>query len=625
MRFINNGMKFLSPERLSTWVLPTALACVLIALAVLQYRWSSQVSDAATTRIRASLQDSMMNFRQDFSRELANLCLELQVQPETAGEDAKILAQKLEQWQRTNSVPNLVDNLYFWAAAEVGDGKLFRVVLPAAHFQPIPWPSQLEALQQALSPIALVPPTGLNARGAAAQHTQTTRPEENFSQIGGIDQRVPVLVISATPNSKSNWLLVQLNLNVLQRLVFPQLATRYFGDPDTSDYEVAVTAGGDNPQILYSSMSGFLNAGSNSDLSLNLFGPPSHGKAQQPSVNFLGASGVRSTGSQSPLIEDPGKIFGPVRFDPIHYGTDDQDWRIVVRHRKGSIEAAVAGLRQRNLALSFGVLLVLAFSMALIIFNSHRARRLAKLQFDFVAGVSHELRTPVAAILSISDNIASGVISDKKKFTTYGELIRNQARLLSHLVEQVLRFSATTNRVNGYNIRLLEVTEVIDKALENTAGLITSSGIEVQRDIEANLPLVQADFNALLQCVQNLITNALKYGDGKRISIQAEADPETVRTREVRITVADRGIGIDSEDLNHIFEPFYRSPKVAESDVHGTGLGLALAKTFAEAMGGSITVKSELGKATAFTLHLPAGKQVDVEPKPETELQPRQY
>src|ERR1700680_4156610 len=151
-------MKLLSPERLSTWVVPTALACVLVGLAVLQYRWRSQVSDAATTRIRTGLQNSMMNFRQDLSRELGTLCLELQAQPDASGEDAKILAQKLEYWQRTSSAPAVVDTLYFWTASTIGDGTLFRVVLPDARFEPVAWPSQLEPLEPALASISSPPP-----------------------------------------------------------------------------------------------------------------------------------------------------------------------------------------------------------------------------------------------------------------------------------------------------------------------------------------------------------------------------------------------------------------------------------------------------------------------------------
>jgi signal transduction histidine kinase len=219
------------------------------------------------------------------------------------------------------------------------------------------------------------------------------------------------------------------------------------------------------------------------------------------------------------------------------------------------------------------------------------------------------LRTPVAAILSISDNIGSGVVNDKQKFIHYGDLIRNQARQLNHLVEQVLRFSATTRKTSKSGLRPLQVADIIDEALQNTASLIASSGVEIQRKTEPNLPMVHADFSALSQCLQNLITNAVKYGGaGKWISVHAEASGEAGSAGEIKITVEDRGIGIDPGDLAHVFEPFYRSPKVAESEVHGAGLGLALAKSFAEAMGGSITVKSEIGKGTAFTVHLTAAK-----------------
>ena len=303
---------------------------------------------------------------------------------------------------------------------------------------------------------------------------------------------------------------------------------------------------------------------------MNLFGPPEpHGGAHPPFDIFRSFS----PGHQGPPPNGFRNPFGPIRFDPIRYEGDDGDWRIVVRHHKGSIAAAVAELRYRNLALSFGVLLVLAGSVALIIFNSTRAHRLAKLQMDFVAGVSHELRTPVAAILSMSDNIASGVVSDKQQFVAYGDLIRHQARQLSHLVEQVLYFSARNKKANNYRFRPVQISDIVTEALENTAVLISNSEIDVQCMIDPDLPVVYADFSALSQCLQNLITNAVKYGkDGKWIGIHAAKD-EAGSVPEVSITVEDHGIGIDPESLNHVFDPFYRSPRVAESEVHGTGLG----------------------------------------------------
>jgi signal transduction histidine kinase len=114
---------------------------------------------------------------------------------------------------------------------------------------------------------------------------------------------------------------------------------------------------------------------------------------------------------------------------------------------------------------------------------------------------------------------------------------------------------------------------------------------------------VIGDAALLSQCVQNLINNALKYGGKEKwLGISAHFDPTL---HEVDIRIADRGIGIASDDLPHIFEPFYRSPSVVSAQVRGTGLGLALAKNIAEVMKGRLTVRSSLGKGSTFTLRMP--------------------
>ena len=106
--------------------------------------------------------------------------------------------------------------------------------------------------------------------------------------------------------------------------------------------------------------------------------------------------------------------------------------------------------------------------------------------------------------------------------------------------------------------------------------------------------------------MQNLITNALKYGsEQKWIGIQARLAEHGLTGKEIQISVSDRGIGIAPEELPHIFEPFYRSPSVTAAQIHGTGLGLPLAKSIVEAMKGQVTVKSAPGRGSTFTLHLP--------------------
>jgi signal transduction histidine kinase len=128
----------------------------------------------------------------------------------------------------------------------------------------------------------------------------------------------------------------------------------------------------------------------------------------------------------------------------------------------------------------------------------------------------------------------------------------------------------------------------------------------VEQQIEPNLPRIAGDLPALSQCVQNLITNALKYGqEQKWIGIQVRLTEHGLNVKEIQISVADRGIGIAPEEMRHIFEPFYRSPSVTAAQIHGTGLGLPLAKSIMDAMHGQVTVKSAPGRGSTFTLHLP--------------------
>ncbi len=116
------------------------------------------------------------------------------------------------------------------------------------------------------------------------------------------------------------------------------------------------------------------------------------------------------------------------------------------------------------------------------------------------------------------------------------------------------------------------------------------------------------DPEALGKCVENLVSNAIKYsGENRWVSVRAEFAPDPLPP-EVRISVEDRGIGISSSDLPHVFEPFYRGQGVRDGQVRGVGLGLYLVKRTMEAMGGGVSVSSKPGKGSLFTLHLPVSE-----------------
>ena len=199
---------------------------------------------------------------------------------------------------------------------------------------------------------------------------------------------------------------------------------------------------------------------------------------------------------------------------------------------------------------------MLATTMAMVIIASQRARRLGQLQIDFVTGVSHELRTPITVISSAAENIADGLVSDREQITQYGRAIRSQAAQLKQLVEQILLFAATRRGAQHYALRRVDIAAVIDMAL------------------------------------------------GERWLGVRAATREIAAGTEALITVSDRGIGIESHELEHIFEPFYRSSRVRDEQIHGSGLGLPLAMSMVKAMGGYISVESSPGNGSAFTVHL---------------------
>lgn len=235
------------------------------------------------------------------------------------------------------------------------------------------------------------------------------------------------------------------------------------------------------------------------------------------------------------------------------------------------------------------------------------AVQLAQLQMDFVTSISHELRTPLAVIRSAAENIADGVVEGKDQLSKYGSVIRNQSRQITDLVNQILLYASTRDRKSRYLLRPLSVSEIIGSVVDNTAELVRAAHFTVEQHVEPDLPYVMGDLAALSQCLQNLVGNAVKYGGTARwVGIRAFRD--TIRTHEIEIWVQDRGIGIDTTDIMRIFEPFYRSPSVSAAQIHGTGLGLPLAKSIAEAMGGRLSVESKLGAGSVFVLHLPVAK-----------------
>jgi two-component system phosphate regulon sensor histidine kinase PhoR len=227
--------------------------------------------------------------------------------------------------------------------------------------------------------------------------------------------------------------------------------------------------------------------------------------------------------------------------------------------------------------------------------------RLEEVRRDFVANASHELRTPLAAIRGFAETLLESASLSPEEQKNYLEVIHRHAQRLSSLVEDLLELSTIESRTLRLEIAPVDVA----RTAEN---LIADSGLRLEeRRIAAalrsdGLPLALADARALDQVLGNLLDNALKYTEpGGSIEIGVEE-----RFGRVRVTVADSGIGIPPEDTSRIFERFYRVDRARSRALGGTGLGLSIVKHLVQAMGGEISVKSQLGRGSTFTFTLPA-------------------
>jgi len=286
---------------------------------------------------------------------------------------------------------------------------------------------------------------------------------------------------------------------------------------------------------------------------------------------------------------------------------DQGGWKITAVHRAGSLDAAVAQLRRRNLAISFSILAVLATSIGMVLISTARAQRLARQQIEFVSTVSHELRTPLAVICSAGENLADGVVNDREQLETYGKLVRDEGRRLTEMVEQVLSFAGLQSGLRKQTFVPVDLADIVEQTLQDLDMVIHEDGFTVERAFSRDLPLIMADPVSLRRAVHNLITNAIKYSGSERwirISIVTEE-------QWVRLTVEDRGVGIASADLSHIFEPFYRCRTAVEAQIHGSGIGLSLVKKAIDQHGGEVSVTSTPGCGSSFSMALPITRPLE--------------
>ena len=265
----------------------------------------------------------------------------------------------------------------------------------------------------------------------------------------------------------------------------------------------------------------------------------------------------------------------------------------VLRVRRPPLGRELLEVRVRIAPLSSGAILVLIDDLA-------EERRVDAVRRDFVANVSHELKTPVGALSLLAEAVLAAA-DDKKQVEHFAEKMQAEATRLGSLIQDVIDLSRLQSDDPMNRAELLETEFLINRAVEEVKTLAGGLGVEIIRG-EPEASVILGDRGQLLTALRNLLTNAISYS--------AENTRVSVTTREidgiVEISVKDAGLGIPSHDLDRIFERFYRVDPARSRGTGGTGLGLAIVKHVCQNHGGEVTVWSEIGTGSTFTLRIPS-------------------
>jgi len=243
---------------------------------------------------------------------------------------------------------------------------------------------------------------------------------------------------------------------------------------------------------------------------------------------------------------------------------------------------------------------VVVAGVAVAVRDITRQQHLAQLQREFVSSISHELRTPLALIRMFGEMLYLGRVKSTEKQHYYYEVIMRESERLTHLINNVLDFSRIDAGKKKYSFQPGNLAEVVRSTVEAYAHDLRKQGFNLDCQVE-DVPEVRFDSDAVSQSVLNLMNNAAKYSpDRKEISVQLRR-----KGNEVLISVTDKGIGIDPNDMSKLFDRFYRADDPIVQETRGTGLGLSLIQHAAEAHGGRVAVESKKGKGSTFTIVLP--------------------
>lgn len=227
--------------------------------------------------------------------------------------------------------------------------------------------------------------------------------------------------------------------------------------------------------------------------------------------------------------------------------------------------------------------------------------RMEKLQKEFVANVSHELKTPITTIKSYTETLLEGALEEEEVATDFLKVINSESDRMSRLVSDLLRLSRMDHEETSWTKEKININEIVKDTYTKLLLQAKNKNIKMTCNLDSRNSNVLFDKDGLEQILLNIIGNAIKYTpEGGDVSIDISAE-----TSRVVISIKDTGVGIPKEDLNHVFERFYRVDKARTRQMGGTGLGLSIAEQIAKAHDSVIELNSELHIGTTVDIKIP--------------------
>jgi two-component system phosphate regulon sensor histidine kinase PhoR len=292
-------------------------------------------------------------------------------------------------------------------------------------------------------------------------------------------------------------------------------------------------------------------------------------------------------------------------------GIEGRDVRLAIRHPQAldrilahrSTEIDAIGIAELGRSWRLVIRQLGAGSALVRMMDRSKAVSAEKMRVDFVANASHELRTPLSTILGYAETLAEEDDLPAELRSTFGRTIRDEARRMLRIIEDLMSLSRIEADRFIAPDETVSIADVIDIAIANAVQIRGGGQCDFSVDLEPNMAGVRGDRGQLAQVLDNLVSNAVRYGcdrPNSRVEVVARQAGGWIA-----LTVTDHGPGIPREHLPRITERFYRVDAARSRESGGTGLGLAIVKHIVERHRGSLEIKSTVGIGTSVTVRLP--------------------